>query len=84
MKELDFDTEPVDSKSFKEDEDEWDAPIIRYTVLVEMIIKSTSVDDAIEDAKAIIDGGVISLIDNEDRTPLVRYDVLESDPDELD
>ena len=85
MKELDFDNDSFDVEDdfYEDEEDNKRRPSNRYRVLVELVIKADSADDAADDAKLLIDGGVIALMDNEDRSPLVSYDVSDSFPEEL-
>jgi hypothetical protein len=80
VKELDFEIESLDEECVYDEEEK---PANRYRVTVELIIRADSADDASDDAKLLVDSGVLALLDNEDRSPLASYDVIESEPDEL-
>jgi hypothetical protein len=62
MKELDFESDAFDLEydEFKEDNDK---PTSRYRVTVELIIRADNADDASDDAKLLIDSGIVALMD---------------------
>jgi hypothetical protein len=56
----------------------------RVSVTVTFIVRADSEDDAIADVKQIIDEGIVVLSDDEQREPVISYDITESEPTEVD
>ena len=55
----------------------------RYTVTVQFVINAESSDDAETEVTSLIQEGVISVLDSEDREPLHEYDIINSEPAEV-
>jgi hypothetical protein len=58
-------------------------PEDRVKVTVSFIVKADSIDDAQAEVKDIIEGGILYLIDEEDREPIEAWDVEDAEPAEL-
>lgn len=66
--------------------DEQDQALVqqdRFVVTVEVTVNSDSIDDAEEDVKEIIQRGIISMIDEEDREPIREFDITDTNPAEV-
>lgn len=56
----------------------------RYTVTVQITVKADSANDAEEEVKNLIQEGIVTLLDNQDRELVCDYDIVESEPAEIE
>jgi len=86
MKELNFDDGYFEEED-TDDEDEVEAKskvlLNRYKITLEVLVKSESIDDAEMELKALVAQGVIAFLDNENKQPIITFDIIDSEPAEL-
>jgi hypothetical protein len=55
----------------------------KFKITVEFVVWGNDIIDAEEQLKEIVQEGILTLIDNEDREPVYEYDITDIEPAEL-
>jgi len=55
----------------------------KYSITIQFTVEAESADDAEEELKNVIQEGIVTVVDNEDKEPILEYDVTDIEPAEV-
>ena len=85
MKELNFDSDDImdlERESLSRDSDLPEA-CDRFRVTVDLVVKADSSDEAEDEVRTMLDLGINTLEENEDRRPVRSWTIIDSIPEEV-